>query len=184
MTHPHIWPRAAHKIAPNGARFSRYVVLWARQHGTPVRFALPQSSKEGSRPLPTNNRMTSGYRQSTHFRRVCRGRIYASRAVSRLVRLAAKSRAGHAPPLPRSKKPTPSPRPYIALIQIVRAWRAHLNFYLLSFISYLKTTPPCAYCAGRRNHFTPSARRNQGCRSYPAPAPAGAKTSAYTRDNR
>ena len=26
--------RAAHKIAPNGARFSRYVVLLARQHGT------------------------------------------------------------------------------------------------------------------------------------------------------
>ena len=25
---------AAHKIAPNGARFSRYVVLLARQHGT------------------------------------------------------------------------------------------------------------------------------------------------------
>ena len=24
-------------------------------------------------------------------------------------------------------------------------------------------------CAGRQNHFTPSARRNQGCRSYPAP---------------
>ena len=34
VTHPHIWPRAAHKIAPNGARFSRYVVLLARQHGT------------------------------------------------------------------------------------------------------------------------------------------------------
>jgi len=34
VTHPHIWPRAAHKIAPNGARFSRRVVLLARQHGT------------------------------------------------------------------------------------------------------------------------------------------------------
>jgi len=34
VTHPHIWPRAAHKIAPNGARFSRYVVLLVRQHGT------------------------------------------------------------------------------------------------------------------------------------------------------
>ena len=40
-----------------------------------------RGSKEGSRPLPTNNRMTGGYRQSTLFRQVCRGRIYASRAV-------------------------------------------------------------------------------------------------------
>ena len=40
-----------------------------------------RGSKEGSRPLPTNNRMTSGYWQSTHFRQVCRGRIHASRAV-------------------------------------------------------------------------------------------------------
>ena len=45
------------------------------------RLALPQNSKEGSRPLPTSNRKVSSYRQSIHFRQVCRGRIYASRAV-------------------------------------------------------------------------------------------------------
>ena len=104
--------------------------------------------------------------------------------MTRKIANAAKPRAGHAPPLLRSKKQRPLPRPYIAPIPNVRARRAHLNFYLLSFISYLKTTPLCAYCAGRQIHFTPSTRRNRGCRSYPAPAPACAKTSAYTRDNR
>ena len=75
-------------------------------------------------------------------------------------RVAANSRAGHAPPLQMTRKfrIAAMPRPYIARIPNVRA--------------------------GRQNHFTPSARQNQGYRSYPAPAPACAKTSAYTRDNR
>ena len=47
--------------------------------GIPGRLALAQNSKEGSRPLPTNNREVSSYRQSTYFRQVCRGRIVASR---------------------------------------------------------------------------------------------------------
>ena len=42
---------------------------------------MPQSSKEGSRPLPTNNREISSDRENTNFRQVCRERIYASRAV-------------------------------------------------------------------------------------------------------
>ena len=68
MTHPHRWLRAAHKIAPNGASF---------HDASYYRFGC----KEGSRPLPTINREVSGYRQSTHFRYVCRGRIVASRGV-------------------------------------------------------------------------------------------------------
>ena len=49
MTHPHIWPRAAHKIAPNGARFSRCVVLLARQHGTvkTVPYNCPSEGNNG-----------------------------------------------------------------------------------------------------------------------------------------
>ena len=54
----------------------------------------PQNDKEGSRPLPTNNRMTSGYRQSTYFRQACRGRIYASRAVCLLVRITGTAATG------------------------------------------------------------------------------------------
>ena len=46
VTHPHIWPRAAHKIAPNDARFSRRVVLLARQHGTVK--TVPYKPAEGS----------------------------------------------------------------------------------------------------------------------------------------
>ena len=38
--------------------------------------------------------MTSGYRQSTHFRHVCRGRIYASRAVYPLYRMIGTAAAG------------------------------------------------------------------------------------------
>ena len=68
MTHPHRWLRAAHKIAPNGALFTDTSCYW-------------QGGKEGSRPLPTDYRMTRGYRQGAHFRQVCRGRIHASRAV-------------------------------------------------------------------------------------------------------
>lgn len=41
MAAPYRWPRAAHKIATKGARFSRYIVLSVRL-------------QEGSRPLPTN----------------------------------------------------------------------------------------------------------------------------------
>ena len=73
MTHPHRWLRAAHKIAPNGARF--HSISCYRLGG-----------KEGSRPIPTNCRKTSNYRQNVCFRQVCRGRIYASRAVYPLYR--------------------------------------------------------------------------------------------------
>ena len=52
------------------------------------------SSKEGSRPLPTNNREVSSYRQGNHFRQVCRGRIYASRAVYPLYRMIGTTAAG------------------------------------------------------------------------------------------
>ena len=41
MTHPHRWLRAAHKIAPNGARFHGISYYW-------------QSCTERSRPFPTN----------------------------------------------------------------------------------------------------------------------------------
>ena len=41
-----------------------------RPCGVPVMLLLPQGSTEGSSPLPTSNRMTSGCRQSTHFRQV------------------------------------------------------------------------------------------------------------------
>ena len=55
LTHPHIWPRAAHKIAPNGARFSRRVVLLARQHGTvktvPYKPTVRQRAITASSPL-------------------------------------------------------------------------------------------------------------------------------------
>ena len=54
--------------------------------GVPGRLALAQNSKEGSRPLPTNNREVSSYRQSTRLRQVCRGRIVPSRAVYPVVR--------------------------------------------------------------------------------------------------
>ena len=136
MTAPHRWPRAAHSIAPNGALFSdtSYCRL---------------GCKEGSRPLPTNNREIGSYRQSTYFRQVCRGRIYASRAVLRYIAIfawlqraafmpplqstrkiviVAKSRAGHAPPLPRNDlycpvgrgDPTPPEKPS----PLGRRWRA------------------------------------------------------------
>ena len=124
---------------------SRYVVgivdLRAG-HAPPLRVAVGcvffrgggrwfQCEKEGSRPLPTSNRMKSGYRQSTYFRQVCRGRIHASRAVcplgyvvgtaatggiyaaptscgeviqSRNVAGIVGLRAGHAPPLPALMK--------------------------------------------------------------------------------
>ena len=49
--------------------------------GLPVMLLQPQSGKEGSRPLPTNNRKVGSYRQNARSRQVCRGRIYASRAV-------------------------------------------------------------------------------------------------------
>ena len=64
---------------------------------------------------------------------------YRRRHTFTQVRVAAMSRAGHAPPLPRSKTQRPLPRPYRAPIQNVRVERAHHNFYLLSIIFYLKT---------------------------------------------
>ena len=68
--------------------------------GLPGRLALTQKSKEGSRPLPTNNREASSYRQSTRLRQVCRGRIVASRAVYPVVRnIRAAARAAYMPPL-------------------------------------------------------------------------------------
>ena len=81
MTHPHRWLRAAHKIAPNGALFhdASYYRL---------------GCKEGSRPLPTNNRKASSYWKSTYFRQVCRGRIYASRGVYPLGRFAGMAATG------------------------------------------------------------------------------------------
>ena len=84
---------------------------------------LAQNCKEGARPLPTNNRKVGGYRQIACFRRVCRGRIYASRGVfpiyrniwdgcngrhicrpykpTRYIHYNIRSRAGHTPPLLR-----------------------------------------------------------------------------------
>ena len=47
----------------------------------PDRLALAQCGKEGSRPLPTNNREVSGHRGKRLFPVGCRGRIVASRAV-------------------------------------------------------------------------------------------------------
>ena len=47
------WPRAAHKIAPNGARFSRHVVLLARLHGTveTVPYKAAESSQFSMEPI-------------------------------------------------------------------------------------------------------------------------------------
>ena len=47
----------------------------------PGSFATAANCPERSRPLPTNRRKTSNYRQNTCSRQVCRGRIYASRGV-------------------------------------------------------------------------------------------------------
>ena len=57
-----------------------WVGIWAQGVGG-GRLRLPQNGKEGSRPLPTNNRKVRYNWESANFRQVCRGRIYASRAV-------------------------------------------------------------------------------------------------------
>ena len=58
MTHPHIWPRAAHKIAPNGARFSRYVVLLVRQHGTVKTVPYKQTDRLNESHTAENDSLT------------------------------------------------------------------------------------------------------------------------------
>ena len=47
----------------------------------PGNLAVAEKRPERSRPFPTNCREASNYRQNACFRQVCRGRIYASRAV-------------------------------------------------------------------------------------------------------
>ena len=90
MTAPYRWLRAAHKIAPNGARF----------HGISC-YRL--GGKEGSRPLPTNCRKTGNYRLNACFRQVCRGRIDASRAVYPLYRIIGTAATGGIVAVPTSQ---------------------------------------------------------------------------------
>ncbi len=70
-----------------------------------------------------------------HFRRVCRGRIYASRAVYPLGCIAGMAaRAAYMPPLQKLR----------AAFCLCRRHKLHLIYYLLSFISYLQKPPRCA----------------------------------------
>ena len=66
----------------------------ARPCGLPGRLALPQNSKEGSRPLPTNNWEVRYNGGNANYRQVCRGRIYASRAIYSVSRFAGSSATG------------------------------------------------------------------------------------------
>ena len=90
MTHPHRWLRAAHKIAPNGALF-------------PVTSYYRLSCTERSRPFPTNCRKASNYRQNACSRRVCRGRIYASRGVYPIYRITGAVATGGIVAVPTAK---------------------------------------------------------------------------------
>ena len=78
-------PRPYRKSLPLGGKVARNAPDEGEMSGSrnkPTRILqLPQNGKEGSRPLPTNNREIGSYGQSTYFRQVCRGRIYASRGV-------------------------------------------------------------------------------------------------------
>ena len=104
----------------------------------------PQSGKEGSRPLPTNNREVSNNWENANFRQVCRGRIYASRAVCPLNRIDGVIATGGIYAAPTEYPQYCNCRNIAggAFSLNVPAPRALHIYYLLFFIYYLSAVPP------------------------------------------
>ena len=135
----------------------------------PIRFASPQNRGRGiSRPYramyfhrPVGRgvlRLPQNFAMIGNFRQVCRGRIYASRAVCPLGRFTGLAATGGIYAAPtvyplycccrktarRGQDPSLQYHPKRGFFNklFVPARRAHLIYYLLSFIFYLQKSPP------------------------------------------
>ena len=117
-----VCPRCGHIFIKQAVWF--YCPVGRGDPTPPGSFAITAKGKEGSRPLPTNNQKVSSYRQSNYFRQVVgdaymrpvrftryiviSGRLQRAAYMpplrsTRNIRYNIRLRAGHAPPLPRSK---------------------------------------------------------------------------------
>ena len=131
-----------------------------------------------SMTAPTNNRKVSSYRQSTYFRQVCRGRIYASHGVYPLHCIIGAVATGgiYAAPTNRHTilllplgRGRGMPRPYCAMIFIAAQSRDDLGFPLgLSAVFIFCQRPRGVSSKGGTSPAALRGHRPRAFAAYPA----------------